>query len=100
MKATAALKNVRMKYLFLTSIDNLPTSAVSCGAAMAPIYVPPLSRVLSGSALGLQVRNRTDMSEIAPGHNHVTQWDENNHADFLLSKVPTMSSGADLVPVY
>lgn len=97
---TAASKGVRMKYLFLANIDNLPTSAVACGAAMAPMHIPALSQVLSGSALGLQARNRADMSEIAPGHEHVTQWDENNHADFLFSKVPTTPSGAGSVSLY
>lgn len=49
---------IQITYLFLAGeIDRLPTTAVACGAALAALNVPPVERVMRGSALGSRLRS-------------------------------------------
>lgn len=72
LKATVVSKNIQMKYLFLANIDNLLINVISCSVAIIPIYILPLSQVLSSFALGFQAQNYTDMSEIILNYNYIT----------------------------
>lgn len=83
-RGEAQRKGLRFKYLFLADVDNAPTSAVACGAALSAVRIPPVDEVLRGSGIGIQVARRVAAWKTESG---LVQWDEEKHADFLLSKV-------------
>lgn len=60
----AKMARIQIKSIFLLSMDSYLSMAVAAGAAMLKLHVPPITNVLHGLALRIQLQKRVSLKQL------------------------------------